>query len=209
MRRYERRGGRWYDSEDGTEHDGIRQLRRNAFRRCPDRLARYWNARVDMRLLALRHEKESGYDDELTEEEYARRRDELEASKQSGEYIDVRYIDDRTQSWMFTASNVTLNPQFKLMTDELVAVKLGEITEKTIVYCPKHETDISFHTHAPSAFVGIDRSGRRYVHCSRCGGPGRSIKETWLDSASEPTWKDLETSTAGSRQADREKQRGS
>lgn len=92
---------------------------------------------------------------------------------------------------MFTASNITLNPRFQLITDDWDVVRLGDITEHTAVFCPKHETDLEFDTHGASAFVGIDHTGRRYVHCSKCGGRGRSIKETWLDSVSEMTWKEL------------------
>ena len=104
--RYESRGGQWYNSKDGTLGANIDRFRRKAFRRFPDWLARFWNTRVDMRLLALQHMKESSYDDKLTEAEYVQYRNELEDSRQISEYVDIRYIDDRTQGWMFTASKL-------------------------------------------------------------------------------------------------------
>ena len=189
---YEKRDGHWYNTADGTECAEISQFKQQAFSRIQDKFARFWNQRKNMQLRSLEHMESSGYDDEKTHEDYTQLREEFEDAKQSSEQISIHYIDDRTQDWMFTASNITIDPCFKLIRVDRVIISFGDIDRKTEVFCPKHEIDHNIKPHSASAFVDINKNGRRFMHCSRCGGPGMSIKETLHNGKDDETWEDLQ-----------------
>ena len=191
VRRYEKRGGQWYNVIDGTTCEEIEHIKKQAYHIIQDKFVRYWNDRVEMRLRSLRHMEDASYGDQGPEE-YARLRDELESSMQTTENISILYIDDITQGAMFTNSNVTIDPQFKLVTGDGDVVRLGDITNHTIIFCPKHEIDCDTQSHEPSAFADVDRVGRRFIWCSRCGTPGMSIRETVREKdVLDETWEDL------------------
>lgn len=188
LRLYERRDGRWYNKTDDAVCVDIEQRKAEAFARIHDDLVRYWNDLIDMKLRALGHMEESEHDLDMN---YTQLQGRYESAKQISKYISILYIDERTRDLMFTAPNVTLDSRFQLITAKGQFVRLGEIDRKTRVYCPRHEIDNNFRTHKASAFVGINRLGRRFVHCSSCGGSGRSIRETRCDGAREETWNDF------------------
>ena len=107
-----------------------------AFGHVRDEFAGYWNDLMNMKLRALDHMESSGYDPELN---YAQCREEYESAKQHNKNVSVLYIDDRTQGMLFADHNVTLDQRFQLVTAHGNIVGLSEITEKTVVFCPKHE----------------------------------------------------------------------
>jgi hypothetical protein len=63
-----------------------------------------------------------------------------------------------------------------IVSGSLAVVRLSEIQEKTIIYCPRHEMT-SLGTHSPSAFVGFQKSGRRFIYCSKCSAQGGKLFE--------------------------------
>jgi len=94
--------------------------------------------------------------------------------------INVIGLDDRAHNLLFTASNVTLDPRFILIDKDRAAVRLRDIKEKTIVFCPRHEMKPGIN-HNPSAFVGFTRNGRRFLHCSGKDCNAMSVMETVSD----------------------------
>jgi Origin of replication binding protein len=191
MRLYEKREGRWHNRTDDGACVDIDQLRRRAFVRTDDVFIRYWNDRKNMQLDTLEHMEATGYDAEKSTEEYTKTRDEHEAAKLIEERISVLYKDDRTTDMMFSGPNITLDPQFNLITARGEIIRLGDIIDHTAIFCPKHEMDFEFRSHSASAFVSRDRLGRRFISCSsNCGATGMSMKETWQGD-DEMTWENF------------------
>ena len=82
-------------------------------------------------------------------------------------------------------TNITLGPQYRLITVNGVIVKLCDIVYKTIVFCPKHETDDGNRAHTPSAFANIDYAGQPFVWCSSCDFINVGRHGQWVSIATE------------------------
>ena len=121
------------------------------------------------------------------------RNDENWADDNLSSDTNQRYVDDdeepqitliftnnaETRYLMFDSHDIVFSNTFEVTKHNGEIIKLGDIKKKTYVFCPKHEIDLEFRSHTASAFVGIDKKGRHFVHCSKCGGAGMSIQETW------------------------------
>lgn len=185
--KYERQGGEWRNSKTNSRQvrGDIATLKVRAFSKVKDKFAQYWNIRVDMRREAKIHMEACGYQGSEEEE-----KQEEEYDFQIDEYISILYLTNFTQGRLFTASNVTLDPRFKVITGSGDVVNLEDIEDKTQIFCPKHEIDEDFDRHRPSAFADIDCFGRHIIFCPACA--SSSVKETWQDNMETETWADLQ-----------------
>ena len=90
VNRYEKRNNQWCNVTgyiDGICRD-IGDIKTRAFSLVQDRLARYWNTRIDMRLRLLKHMEESEYEEEFLEE--GNENEEEEADRQEIDYDKLR-----------------------------------------------------------------------------------------------------------------------
>jgi len=195
--RFEKRDeGGWYDvvkDRPCTEDESLKvqRVKDGAVKEVQDPCHKHSVAEEDRRLTALKHMEEFGitYTDSDKPINYAAMNFMCETIKQRyNSAISLVELDDRAQDMLFTANDVTIDPYFPMIDNRGVMIRFGDITEKTIVYCPKHEIDLNYKKHKPSAFVGVTLGGKRFLRCSGKGCNTISVWETRTDRALGTSW---------------------
>ena len=197
---FEKRGGRWYNVTDSVWCDdetsgNVEELKRDALYYVVDSRTKHWHMELDRRLLALQHMETSGviHDDSGRSIDYGAMRTGYEEAKQNNDgTICIRSLDDRAERLLFMDSDIVLDPCFPIMDAGGRLMRLGDIFDKTPVFCPKHPDD------NPSAFVGIDSNGRRFLSCSACGGAGLSVREAPPEDGGDDDWYEIRSLQLGS-----------
>jgi len=193
---FEKLDNEWYDVVNGRlctedESQKVQRLKDDAIKIVMDPYDQHRVAEDDRRLKALEHMEMFGitHTDSGRLINYPAKRFIYENRKmQRDPMVSVVEIDDRAKNMLFVADNVTIDPYFKLIDNDKNMIRFGDITEKTIVYCPKHEIDLNYTKHKPSAFVGVTLSGKRFLRCSGKDCNSKSVWETPSDRTLGTKW---------------------